>query len=67
MRGIMDRYAELGGGDAQAIRAGVEARHPLGRLGRAEEIAGGIVFLCTPAASFMTGSELVLDGGFTAV
>lgn len=67
MQGIMERYAELGGGEADKIRANVEKRHPLGRLGVPEEIAGGVVFLCTPAASFMTGSELVMDGGYSAV
>ncbi|MFL6059838.1 MAG: SDR family NAD(P)-dependent oxidoreductase [Marmoricola sp.] len=40
------------------------ALHPLGRLGRAEEIAEPIVFLCSDAASFMTGSVLVVDGGY---
>ena len=67
MQGILDRYAELNGGTSEAARAGVEARHPLGRLGDPAEIAGGVVFLCSPAASFMTGSELVIDGGFTAI
>lgn len=67
MQGIMDRYAELSGGAPEAARAGVEARHPLGRLGDPAEIAGGVVFLCTSAASFMTGSELVIDGGYTAI
>jgi NAD(P)-dependent dehydrogenase (short-subunit alcohol dehydrogenase family) len=40
--------------------------HPIGRAGTPEEIAAGVVWLCSPAASFMTGQTLVLDGGFTA-
>jgi NAD(P)-dependent dehydrogenase (short-subunit alcohol dehydrogenase family) len=40
--------------------------HPLGRLGGAAEIAEPIVFLCTDAASFMTGSVVVVDGGYCA-
>ena len=40
--------------------------HPIGRLGQPSEIAGGILFLCSDAASFMTGSALVIDGGYTS-
>lgn len=40
--------------------------HPLGRLGRVEEIAQGAVFLASDESSFMTGSDLLLDGGYTA-
>ena len=39
---------------------------PIGRKGRAEEVAAGIVFLASEASSLMTGAELVLDGGLTA-
>jgi len=37
--------------------------YPLRRLGTAEEVAQGILFLCSPAAAFMTGSMLAMDGG----
>ena len=64
---IMDTYVRLGiAPDHAAARAGVGASHPLKRWGRPEEIANAIVFLCSPAASYMTGSEMVVDGGFTA-
>jgi NAD(P)-dependent dehydrogenase (short-subunit alcohol dehydrogenase family) len=40
--------------------------HPIGRLGRAAEIAEAVVWMCSERASFMTGQSLVLDGGFLA-
>lgn len=39
--------------------------HPSGRLGTAEEVANVAVFVCSPAASWMNGSNVVVDGGFT--
>ena len=42
------------------------SRHPLGRLGRPREIADAVVFLISEESSFMTGAELVVDGGYTA-
>lgn len=41
-------------------------RHPIGRLGRPGEIADAVLFLASEESSFMTGSELVVDGGYTA-
>ena len=38
----------------------------MGRLGQAEEVANGILFLACDESSFMTGAELVVDGGFLA-
>ncbi len=40
--------------------------HPLGRLGRAEEVANAFLFLVSDEASFVTGAHLMVDGGFTA-
>jgi NAD(P)-dependent dehydrogenase (short-subunit alcohol dehydrogenase family) len=44
----------------------VNAKVPLGRVGRAEEVAEGILWLCSDAASYVTGIELVIDGGLSA-
>ena len=41
-------------------------RVPLGRIGRPEEIAYGVLYLASDESSFVTGSELVIDGGRTA-
>jgi NAD(P)-dependent dehydrogenase (short-subunit alcohol dehydrogenase family) len=43
-----------------------EATVPIGKAGQAEDIANGVLFLCSDASSHMTGSELVIDGGMTA-
>jgi len=40
--------------------------HPIGRLGRVEEVAEAVLWLCSGRASFVTGHSLLVDGGFTA-
>lgn len=65
---ILDRYVEVGAVPSREVAmAGVIASHPIGRLGRPDELGGGVVYLCSEAASFVTCSELNIDGGFTAV
>jgi NAD(P)-dependent dehydrogenase (short-subunit alcohol dehydrogenase family) len=50
----------------QAFRESVLAKIKLGRLGRLEDIMGAVVFLASDASALMTGSALVVDGGWTA-
>jgi len=58
--------AARGENDIAAARAQAGAAHPIGRLGTAADVAKGILFLASDDAGFMTGSSLVLDGGWTA-
>jgi NAD(P)-dependent dehydrogenase (short-subunit alcohol dehydrogenase family) len=51
---------------APGMREQLEAAHPIGRIGRPEEVADAVVWLCSDAASFITGHALPVDGGFTA-
>jgi len=49
-----------------AERQAIVAGHPIGRMGTPDEIAGAVVWLCSPQASFVTGHALAADGGYTA-
>jgi NAD(P)-dependent dehydrogenase (short-subunit alcohol dehydrogenase family) len=51
--------------DPQAARANLVARQPIGRLGKAEEIADAIVYLASPRAGYVSGTALAIDGGIT--
>jgi NAD(P)-dependent dehydrogenase (short-subunit alcohol dehydrogenase family) len=54
----------MAGGQAEALDAMLKDV-PIGRLGRAEEIANAVLWLCSPAASLVVGHALVVDGGYT--
>ena len=49
-----------------AFRADVERRIPLGRIGRPEDVTGAVVYLASDAAALVTGTSMLVDGGWTA-
>lgn len=49
--------------DEDAVRAELAARHPLGRIGSPAEVAAAVLYLASEDAAFVTGSNLVIDGG----
>jgi 3(or 17)beta-hydroxysteroid dehydrogenase len=53
--------------DSNAARAALIAKHPIGRLGKASEVAALVAFLLSEESRFVTGSELTVDGGYVAV
>jgi len=58
--------ALLAKGDVDAGKKALEALHPVGRLGEPLDIAYGILYLASDESKFVTGSDLVIDGGYTA-
>ena len=66
--GIIDRYVELGAAPSrEAAVEGIRLSHPIGRMGRPDELGGGVVYLLSEASSFVTCSEFLIDGGFTQI
>jgi NAD(P)-dependent dehydrogenase (short-subunit alcohol dehydrogenase family) len=63
---VLDGFGAAGGMGDNEARQNVVARHPLGHLGRDSDVANAIAFLASDDAAFITGTELAVDGGFTA-
>jgi len=51
--------------DPEAMKAMFVGRQPMGRLGKVEEIAHAVLFVCCDEAAYMTGSPIIIDGGMT--
>ncbi|HXR78727.1 MAG TPA: SDR family oxidoreductase [Bryobacteraceae bacterium] len=63
VEGYLEKYHKL---EKEKVRAELNMRQPIGRLGRPEEIARLALYLCSPAAEFMNGAVIPIDGGWTA-
>ena len=62
---ILDRHRKRFGAEVMAQKFGKQV--PIGRLGRPEEVGWALVYLASDESSFMTGSEVVIDGGISAM
>jgi len=62
---MFERFADSAP-DKEAMKKAFAAMHPVGRFGQPEEIASAVLYLSSPGASFITGHDLLVDGGFTA-
>jgi NAD(P)-dependent dehydrogenase (short-subunit alcohol dehydrogenase family) len=63
---MVENVAGQSGLGIQETRKQLDAKHPLGHIGEPDDIAWGVVYLASPESKFITGAELVIDGGYTA-
>ncbi len=63
---LVEDLAKGSGQSVEDFRAALDKRHPIGHVGKPEDIAAGIAYLASDDAGFVTGAELVIDGGYVA-
>lgn len=63
---MVENHLRKMGGDLDAAKAAAGQAHPIGHMGEPDDIAHAVVYLASDEAKFVTGSELVIDGGYTA-
>lgn len=63
---MVENHLKNTGGDLEELKKTVGELHPLGHMGEPMDIAYGALYLASDKSKFVTGSELVIDGGYTA-
>jgi len=63
---MVEKFAADLPGSADAVRKQLDSKHPLGHIGEPDDIGWAVVYLASEESKFMTGAELVIDGGYTA-
>ena len=63
---MVEHFGSQQPGGLEAFKENVAALHPVGHMGEPDDIAWGVVYLASDESKFVTGSELVIDGGYTA-
>jgi NAD(P)-dependent dehydrogenase (short-subunit alcohol dehydrogenase family) len=63
---LVEELAQSSPQGVQAFREHLDKRHPIGHVGEPADIAYGVLYLASDESKFITGSELVIDGGYTA-
>jgi NAD(P)-dependent dehydrogenase (short-subunit alcohol dehydrogenase family) len=63
---MVENVAEQSPEGVESFRRQLDSKHPIGHVGEPDDIAYGIIYLASEEAKFLTGSELVIDGGYTA-
>jgi NAD(P)-dependent dehydrogenase (short-subunit alcohol dehydrogenase family) len=63
---LVEELGERSDMGVEAFRKQLDSLHPIGNVGEPEDIAYGAVYLGSKESKFVTGSELVIDGGYTA-
>lgn len=63
---LVEELGERSEQGVEKFREQLDSRHPIGHVGEPEDVAWGIVYLASDESKFVTGSELVIDGGYTA-
>lgn len=63
---LVEELARNSEAGVEEFRKQLDSRHPVGHVGEPDDIAYGVVYLASDEAKFVTGSELVIDGGYTA-
>ena len=62
---FLKETAEKTGVGIEELKKGLDEKHPIGHIGEPEDIAHGVLYLVSDEAKFITGEELVIDGGYT--